>query len=215
MVSKEILGKQVQSEHYFNDTYDVKGRFASYWHQINEVRRLGFQSILEIGVGNGFFGEYLRKGGYPVTSIDIDKQLHPSVVASVNRLPFSNESFDIAACFEVLEHLPYQEFSRNLQELRRVARKFVIISVPDACLVYPVSLRVPFVGDIRKLISVPISPNGSKFSKEHYWEIGKSGYPLKKIMNDINTEGFMLEKTYRVFEMPAHRFFVLRKIVKK
>ncbi|MHA1380617.1 MAG: hypothetical protein ACTSRG_19795 [Candidatus Helarchaeota archaeon] len=50
-----------------------------------------------------------------------------------------------------------------------------------------------------------------KFNGEHYWEIGKAGYPLSKIIKDIQKTGFEVEKTYRVFENPYHRFFILRK----
>jgi hypothetical protein len=48
------------------------------------------------------------------------------------------------------------------------------------------------------------------FDGEHYWEIGKAGYPLKRIISDIERQGMEIIKTYRVFESPYHRFFVLR-----
>jgi hypothetical protein len=28
---------QVEPKHYFNESYDAKKRFISYWHQINEI----------------------------------------------------------------------------------------------------------------------------------------------------------------------------------
>ena len=34
---------------------------------------------------------------------------------------------------------------------------------------------------------------------EHYWKIGKAGYPLSKIISKIRKVVFKLEKTYRVF----------------
>jgi len=50
----------------------------------------------------------------------------------------------------------------------------------------------------------------NKFDGEHYWEIGKRGYPLSKIINEIQKARFKVEKTYsRVFENPYHRFFSL------
>jgi len=49
------------------------------------------------------------------------------------------------------------------------------------------------------------------FNGEHYWEIGKAAYLLNKIINEIQKAGFRVEKTYRVFENPYHRFFTLRK----
>ena len=46
---------------------------------------------------------------------------------------------------------------------------------------------------------------------EHYWEIGRAGYPLRKVIGEMRDVGFEIKKTYRVFEMPYHRFFVLVK----
>ena len=51
----------------------------------------------------------------------------------------------------------------------------------------------------------------NKFDGEHYWEIGKAGYPLSKIIKDIQRAGFKIEKTYSVFENPYHRVFILKK----
>lgn len=49
------------------------------------------------------------------------------------------------------------------------------------------------------------------FDKEHYWEIGKAEYPLSKIINNIEKIGFKIERTYRPFEAPNSRFFILVK----
>jgi len=43
-------------------------------------------------------------------------------------------------------------------------------------------------------------------------EIGKAGYPLERVLNDIQKQGLQLQKTYRVFENSYHRLFVLRKM---
>lgn len=51
-----------------------------------------------------------------------------------------------------------------------------------------------------------------KFNGEHYWEIGKFGYPLSRIIKDIKIAGFNIKKTYRIFEVPYHRFFILEKV---
>ena len=51
----------------------------------------------------------------------------------------------------------------------------------------------------------------NKFDGKHYWEIGKAGYPLSKTLMRFKKAGFKIEKTYRVFENPYHRFFILRK----
>lgn len=36
-------------------------------------------------------------------------------------------------------------------------------------------------------------------------------HQINEVINDIKEVGFKIERTYRVFEMPYHRFFVLRK----
>jgi len=42
------------------------------------------------------------------------------------------------------------------------------------------------------------------------WEC-KVGYPLKRIIKEMQMVGFKIEKTYRIFEHPYHRFFILEK----
>jgi len=51
----------------------------------------------------------------------------------------------------------------------------------------------------------------NNFDDQHYWEIGKAGYRLGKITKDIERAGFDIIKTYRIFEHPYHRFFILEK----
>jgi len=76
---------------------------------------------------------------------------------------------------------------------------------------YHLYLQIPKIGDIRKLIEFPHRKQIiHKFDGEHYWEIGKKDFPLSKIIYDINSTGFTVIKTYRIFEFSYHRFFVLK-----
>ena len=201
-----------QPDHYFSRTYDSKGRFCSYWHSIDEIRSLDPESVLEIGIGSGFVSNYLRRRKINVTTLDIDERLYPDCVGSVLNLPFSNDSFEIIACFEVLEHIPYEDFPMALSELYRVSSSHVVLSLPDLSRVYRLYIHIPKVEDLKMLIPVPrLKPLTRKFNGKHYWNIGTAGYPLRKIMSEIRHVGFEVEKNYRVFEMSWHRFFVLRK----
>ncbi|AEM78220.1 class I SAM-dependent methyltransferase [Thermoanaerobacter wiegelii] len=203
---------QVDPGHYFNKSYDTKERFISYWHQINEIMELNPKKVLEIGVGNGFVSKYLKERGVNVVTLDIDERLKPDAVGSVLDIPFSESSFDVVACYEVLEHLPYENFKKALSEIFRVSKSYAILSLPDASRVYRLYVHIPRVGIIKKLIPLPrLRPPVHKFDGEHYWEIGKAGYPLNKITKDIESVGFNIVKTYRVFEYPYHRFFALKK----
>ena len=206
------LKSQVTPSHYFRKEYDSKGRFCSYWHQINEILSLDPESVLEVGIGNGLVSTYLKKRRINVTTLDIDERLDPDCVGSVLDLPFFCDSFEVVACFEVLEHLPYEDFSRALSELYRVSSSHVVLSLPDLSRVCRLYIYLPKVGELKMLIPLPrLKPPKHEFDGKHYWNIGTAGYPLRKIMSEISRVGFEVEKNYRVFEMSWHRFFVLRK----
>jgi len=203
---------QVEQNHYFNEFYDSKNRFISYWHQIHEIIRLKPKRILEIGVGNGFVSKYLKERRVNVLTLDIDKELNPDIVGGVLDVPFSDNSFEVVACYELLEHLQYENFYKALSEIFRVSKSYAILSLPDTNKVYRWYVQIPKIKIFKGLISLPRLKNPiHKFDGEHYWEIGKDGYPLSKITKDIERAGFDIKKTYRIFENPYHRFFVLKK----
>lgn len=202
---------QVDPAHY-GIKYDSKKRFISYWHQIHEVIALGKHNILEIGIGNGFVSDYLGKMGLKVTTVDIDDRLAPDITASVYSLPFADESFELVACYEVLEHLPYESFSLSLQEMYRVSKSDVIISLPDRNRYLSLDIFMPRIGNIKKFYSVPrFRKVMHTFDGEHYWEIGADGYSLERIISDIELINFKIINTYRIFEFPYHRYFVMQK----
>lgn len=204
---------QIGPEIYFKKTYDSKKRFCSYWHQIDEIMDLNHRRVLEIGVGSGFTARYLKAKGVSVVTIDIEKVLRPDITADIIHLPFKDSSFDIVACFELLEHLPYEDFTRCLSEISRVTNRRAVLSLPDAGRIFRYLFELPFtVNAIKGIITMPrLKKLVHQFDGYHYWEIAKAGYPLKRIMKDIDGAGFRIEKNYRVFENPGHRFFVLRK----
>ncbi len=206
------MKQQVESNHYYKN-YDTKERFCSYWHQIQEIIHLNPNTILEIGIGNGFVTNYLKQRGFKVVTIDIDEKLNPNVAGSVLNIPFSNEAFDVVACFELLEHLPYKSFSNALSEIFRVSNPYALLFLRDANRVYRIWVQIPKIGELKKLIPRARHRRPTHhFRGLHYWEIGKASYSLKRIINDITKAGFNIMKTYRVFEIPYHRFCILKKI---
>src|SRR4051812_7059087 len=100
---------QVDKKAYKLQTYSHEPRFVSYFHQLHEALALSPQSILEIGVGDGVFGSFIRQNSdIEYTSADYDQTLKPDVVADVLDLPFRKGQFDLACAFEVLEHIPFE-----------------------------------------------------------------------------------------------------------
>lgn len=98
-------------------------------------------SVLDAGCGEGFVVEYLKRRdpSLEVTGVDKDHKAvtYAREVMSVEAafrtddlydLSFSDASFDTVICSEVLEHLKRPE--RAVEELKRVARSHVLITVP-------------------------------------------------------------------------------------
>jgi ubiquinone/menaquinone biosynthesis C-methylase UbiE len=202
--------KNVWDNHRF--TYDSKERFSSYWHQIHEIITLRPRTILEIGIGYGFTSSYLKKSGIEVYTLDINKEFLPNVQGNILYLPFQDNSFNVVACFEMLEHSPFSTFSKALQELKRVSTTYILVSIPDISHSFGFSLRIPQVGTVKKLFQVPfITVHPTKYKKEHDWEIGRKRYPLSKITATIKKQGLEICHMYRIFENPHHRVFLLKK----
>ena len=206
------LKVQVPPNHYFNIEYDTKSRWISYWYQINEVINLQPKSVLEIGVGNKTVSDYLKKIGFRVKTCDLDKSLKPDVVANILNLPFKIDSFDVVLCAEVLEHLPFKNFSRALSNIHKVSKKYAIITLPNFSItnLYFGIKVIPYVPKKEFLIRVRY-PVKHKFLGEHYWEIGKKGFPVSLIKESIQKSGFQIKKNYSPIEDPRHNFFILEK----
>jgi ubiquinone/menaquinone biosynthesis C-methylase UbiE len=205
---------QVETSHYFSESYHSKKLFISYWHQITEIRDLSPKRVLEIGIGNGFVSKYLKDRKLKVITLDFDKKLNPDIVGSVLDIPFPDNLFNVVACYEVLEHMPYENFHIALSEIFRVSDSYAILSFPDINRVCQFSIDILNVGHLIKLL-IPLprfKKAVHKFDGEHFWEIGKDGYSLNRIIKDIQMVGFKIKKTYRVFENPYHRFFILQKV---
>ncbi len=96
----------------------------------------GVSTVLDLGCGDGAISNCLVSDGFDVTGVDISTEAlkhfkGKGVVASLDKLPFSDYSFDLVICAEVLEHLPEETYERAVKEIERVARQYVIISTPN------------------------------------------------------------------------------------
>lgn len=108
---------------------------------IDTIKILKSDSILDVGAGEGFVLEKLRvnKVGkklegieYMDEAIELGKKTNPQVKikkGDIYKLPYKANSFDLIICTEVLEHL--EDPKMALAELKRVAKKHVILSVPN------------------------------------------------------------------------------------
>jgi predicted SAM-dependent methyltransferase len=204
---------QVDDGHYDFQAYLEFPRWSSYWHQCREVLDTPAGPVLEIGPGPGVFQAVVRQLGRDILSLDFDKRVRPDVVASATSLPFADNSFAAVCCFQMLEHLPYEQSQRAFTDMCRVAARRVILSLPDARKAVRISTRVPLLGDSTFLIPLSIIPRRRHvFNGEHYWEINKRGWALEKVVADFERAGRVrLLRTYRAPMNHYHRFFVFEK----
>jgi len=94
--------------------YVYFSHWISYWYQINEVLELKPESLLVIGIGDRIVVDILEKEISEIKTFDIDENLKPDVIGSVENLPFKDNQFDVILCAEVLEHLPFEKFEKCL-----------------------------------------------------------------------------------------------------
>jgi len=204
------MAKQVDKNAYRFERYTGLDRWSSYHYQLREILALNPASVLEIGVGDGVVRQYL-KTQTPVayTSFDVADDLGADVIGDVRALPFEDASFDMVCAFEVLEHLPFEDFEKALGELVRVARSCVLVSVPHFGPPVKFLIKVPFLPEIRFAFKIPF-PKIHTFNGQHYWEIGKKGYPASRIRAAFECRGELI-KEFVPFENQYHHFFVLKK----
>lgn len=209
--SPQSLTTQVAPNHYRPSHYDEFHRWVSYWYQIQSVARAQPRTILEIGVGSGVLSAYLRdRLQAQVTTFDFDPSLNPDLVGDVRQLAshVTPESFEAVLAFQVLEHLPFEDFKPALQQLAHASRKNVILSLPHYG--YPLQMRFRLwrfnwaFG--RKLSKKP----RWTFDGEHHWEIGTRDYPLSRIRSEIQTV-LQIERDYFCADYPYHYFFECKK----
>lgn len=207
------MDKQVDATHYNFTRYVSQRRWASIWHQISETLAANPQSVLELGPGPGIFSSIITKLGiYTVTS-DIDPELHPDLISDSANLPFADQSFDAVCAFQVLEHMPFEKSLLSIREMARVARKSVVISLPDAKTCWPITLPLPGYRRFEVLVPKPFHrARPHKFNGEHYWEVSKLGFLIKNVLRQMEevTPSFVV-RTFRVHENPYHRFFILKR----
>ena len=200
---------QVDKSHYAFERYAFEGRFVSYYWQLKEVLALQPRSVLEVGAGDRVFGNFIKNNTtVQYVCVDIAEDLHPDVVGSVLALPFADKSHDVVCAFEVLEHMPFEQFDKALTELARVARTHVAISIPHFGPVFSFSLKVPFLPQIRFAFKIPF-PKRHAFNGQHYWELGKRGYTASLIRQKLSVHGDIV-RDFVPFGNHYHHFFVLR-----
>ncbi len=103
----------------------------------SKLLRLGGQSILSVGCGEGKYLEFCRASGRRAVGVDISESAVEqaqkrsggrALVADALNIPFADKSFDTVTLWDALEHV--EDDCAALKESLRVARQNVLVSVP-------------------------------------------------------------------------------------
>lgn len=116
-------------------------RLARTLNLLLALSRLEFATFLDVGAGEGYLTTLIQRTlGSRGVALEVSLEAAhrarelfglPAVVADAHELPFPDDSFDLAIASEVVEHVeqPWQV----ADELKRVARKYVVITTEEFC----------------------------------------------------------------------------------
>ncbi len=77
----------------------------------------------------------LERLGYEVTTYDVNENLHPSRVVDISAEEIPEEDikrYGCVICAEVLEHIPFEKFTKCISNIEKTCTGKVILTVPDA-----------------------------------------------------------------------------------
>ena len=152
-------------------------------------------NILDIGCGTGIIMQKLSKYG-KVYGIDVSddalkfckaRNLKNIKKASVMKIPFKNNSFDLVGCFDVLYHKGINDDLKAIKEIYRVLKKSGRLLVTDSAMI-------------------------CLWSKHDIATHARQRYNKKELKEKLEKAGFIIEKMsyYNFFLFPL--VFIMRKL---
>ncbi|MFM2164303.1 MAG: hypothetical protein RL325_740 [Planctomycetota bacterium] len=208
------MDEHVPDARHYDATYLKNGRPFSLAAQLTAISEVAPSQVLEVGVGTGICVHALRRIGIPVTTLDVQPELRPDIVGDVRAIPAETGAFDVSSCCQVLEHLPFGDFGTAARELARVTRRRLVLSLPDITRSVDLTVTLPLLGMRTLSCSLPVREPSDAWKSErlrtmgHYWEIGACGVRAATVDRLLREAGFARVRSFRVREIPWHRFFV-------
>ncbi len=108
----------------------------------------------------------------------------------------------------VFRNSRYHKFQPTIEQLKRISRKNIILSLPYWGYTFGLKWRLPKIAE--HALQFKISGfKKHKPDKQHYWEIGKRGCGIKRIQMSIYSAGLKIDKSFWDIDDPYHYYFVL------
>jgi hypothetical protein len=202
------FGIQRDPYSYYGSDYLSPERLSSYGYQFRLAIETNSRSFLNVGSANFILKQLLEKQKRSVLDLDLDFLTKPDIIGALPFLPFPDKSLDVVMCFQMLEHLPFILLGSCIKEIKRIAKEYILLSLPD---------RTRSKSQIAKYFIYRILKHPSYWrmyqllptSKEHFWEIGHSNITEDTLLCVIRNEGVEVVKHFRNPYNAYHHFFIL------
>ena len=165
-----------------------------YWYQQKLMEGFvtaGQDQVLELGVGSGFAANYCRSRGLDVTTLDIDEEKKPDIVANVVTYDFDRK-YDHLMAFEILEHIPYDQFERIIRKIPEFINGYAFISLPrNERVVFNLNLRLPKFRPVSyqwRILKKNIT------CKAHHWELDYGEYTNRRVESLFTDAGLRVAR---------------------
>jgi 2-polyprenyl-3-methyl-5-hydroxy-6-metoxy-1,4-benzoquinol methylase len=183
-----MIEKRIEWSQLFSSRERIHRRYRSIWdiplirnrsHLLARVLKNGM-SLLDVGAGTKGMAEEIKKAGFTINykSLDPDK----SIEHDFHDISEVNESFDVVALFEVIEHLSLDQGFDLLQTLKG--------KLNDGGLI---------------LLSTPNVFNPSRFFRD---ATHKTFYAYDELAGMVEMAGYEVQKLYRQFNDAFHRYIL-------
>jgi SAM-dependent methyltransferase len=128
------LHQRFEQDEVWDQGYDDDPEWMGKHRIMEAMMPRDVRSILDVGCGNGAQAELLSQS-YSVTGIDgsataLRRVRVPCIRSRAQALPVASRSFDVVWSSQLLEHLPDDALAWTVAEMQRVARSWLLISVP-------------------------------------------------------------------------------------
>ena len=117
------------------ENYDPENTISKKTAIVKEFIPDDVDTIIDVGCGNGIITNSLNED-YDVTGVDLSPIAlsyvkGKKIVSSSDSIPVENNSFDMVFSSEMLEHLPDEVLYKTIEELKRISKRYIFITVPN------------------------------------------------------------------------------------
>jgi len=192
VVYKDIIYKYGADWTSYLESYE---HWGFYWYQQKIME--GFaewhkdETMLEIGVGSGFASNYCRNKGFKVTTLDIDEDKKPDILANAVNYEFKGK-YDHLMAFEFFEHIPFEESQKIIKKIPTFVKKYAFISLPrNEKTVFSLEIKLPKINKIK--LEWNILTRKIK-TEAHHWELDYKGCKTEIVEKLFNDAGLKIKR---------------------